>query len=646
MTLRIKWFALCALGSVLLGNITRGQVLFDGRLVSERWPGAQEQMALSAIYCFASLDGPGHESFGFRTFETDPPGWFRISGPPGNYSLLFTQPAHFIRPVVANNLFLRDGEKLLGLRFSPRLDFYSFHEKSWDPRPAQAYFQTFVAKGTSVTGVGFKLATDGIDGFGPGKQNLLVSIHESGMNTPDQWKQIGPTCLVPDVDCGGAKNYIWSAGWNSGEVPLKPGSTYAVQLRAEKPGNTFQAFWRPYEGAEDCYRVGTNGSGFQHHQLWLAVSADSDGLVIPYNKRVQKQFGTFAGFAGKWSQTYVARGRGLAGAVLYAAVGGAQPPLSRQRVIVRARKGDPAGPVSGLEKVAVGNGNYTGDASWGVIGVAFAPGEVPLEPGATYALEFESIENYETLHGFVNIKKQVSDGRAGFNPYRKYPSDAYENGRSYKEGTEAQSFNLDMQVIEYLGGVSQPVPAANLVVNGDMQSGAVDEDPLPEAAPLRGEAAASGELSHWKAFKLEPSTILAHVADQPGTTNLFARIAGGGKSGKRLDGGFSQKIDQLDRFQTYRLSARTRISHVQDWDHQSWIGWDHTGQDQDPKASTVHWAPLGTFHGVWTSFTSEPLRPEKDSISIWLRARTGSAGEFPFKADFNDVQLRLIPMRP
>jgi len=57
----------------------------------------------------------------------------------------------------------------------------------------------------------------------------------------------------------------------------------------------------------------------------------------------------------------------------------------------------------GTPKIAIGNGNYTGDASWGVFGAVFAPGEVPLEPGATYAVEFESIENYQTLHGFVNL---------------------------------------------------------------------------------------------------------------------------------------------------------------------------------------------------------------------------------------------------
>src|SRR6185295_18164187 len=134
-----------------------------------------------------------------------------------------------------------------------------------------------------------------------------------------------------DVDSGGAKNYVWSAGWNSGEVPLIPGETYAVHLRAETADNAFQAFWRKVDGdAPKCFRIGKDGeAGFQERQLWMAVSADGDGLVIPYNKRVQKSFGSFAGSAPRWAQTYVAQGHSLAGVVLYAAVSGAQPPLAR-----------------------------------------------------------------------------------------------------------------------------------------------------------------------------------------------------------------------------------------------------------------------------------------------------------------------------
>jgi hypothetical protein len=181
----------------------------------------------------------------------------------------------------------------------------------------------------------------------------------------------------------------------------------------------------------------------------MSVATDDDELVIPYNKRVHREYGQFAGFGRKWSQTYVAQGSSLAGVVVYAAVGGTQPPLSRQRVAIRVRRGGPAGPVVGVEKVAIGNGNYTGDASWGTFGTVLAPGEVPLVPGSTYAVEIETLETPETLRGFVNIKGQVSDERPGLNPYRKFPPDAYERGTAYRDGREPVDFDLDVQIIEF-----------------------------------------------------------------------------------------------------------------------------------------------------------------------------------------------------
>lgn len=643
------------LASLACALAVHAQVLIDGRVTTPRWPGATETIPLPNVLCVASLDGGAHEPSAFRTWETEPPGWFRVSGAAGNYTLLFAQPAHFMRPRVLNNVFTRADEKILGLRVTPQFDFYSFWEKEWDTKPATDYFQTFIARGRSVTAIGFKLASDGVDGAGPKNQNLLVSIHRRGAGTPDQWPQVGPTVPVLEVDSGGPKNYVWSAGWNSGEVPLTPGETYAVHLRAETPGNGFQAFWRKADGdAPKCFRVGKDGdTAFQDRQLWMAVSADGDGLVIPYNKRVQKQFGTFAGSAPRWSQTYVAQGRSLAGAVLYAAVSGAQPPLARQRATVRVRRGGPDGSRIGIEKLAIGNGNYTGDASWGVFAVAFAPGEVPLTPGETYALEFESIENEETLRGFVNIKKQVSDGRAAFNPYRKHARDSYEAGTSFKNGTEKQDFDLDMQVIEYesLGAPASsrlahqnelagkmpalPADATNFLRNASMDDGAFDEDPAPFATKLPAGAKTQGEIAEWKSFTTEPATLLAHLTGEP--KENFARVLGP----KRVDGGWSQRVSGLSRFETYQLTGRVRSSYPLTFEHRIEVGYDATGQDTDPKAPTIVWTAHPKVRGVWESFASEPIRPATNSISVWLRARSTGA-EFPFKADFDDLSLRRV----
>ncbi len=643
------------------------QSLIDGRVSISRWAGATETIPLPTVLCIASVDGDGHEPSAFRTWETEPPGWFRVSGAAGNYTLLFTQPAHFMRPLVLNNVFMRADEKVLGMRVTPQFDFHSFGEQEWDTRPATDYFQTFIARGRSVTAIGFKLASDGVDGAGPKKQNLVASIRRRSGASPDNWPQIGPSIPVLEVDSGGSKNYVWSAGWNSGEVPLTPGEIYAVQLRAETPGNAFQAFWRTVEdNRPKCFRIGKDGeSAFQDRQLWMAVSADSDGLVIPYNKRVQKSFGQFAGMAKRWSQTYVAQGYSLAGAVLYAAVSGAQPPLSRQRAIVRVRHGGPDGPRVGIEKLAIGNGNYTGDASWGVFAVAFVPREVQLTPGDIYAIEFESIENEETLRGFVNIKKQVSDGRAAFNPYRKHARDSYEPGTSFRNGTEKQDFDLDMQIVEYATlplaaprvMQSTVAPAAqhhsagndsdfirwpdltNLLRNASMDLGAFDEDPVPFAAKFPVDARPLGMINEWKPFTNEVSTRLAHIAGADGEN--FARVLGP----KRVDGGWSQRVSGLSRFETYQLAGRVRSSYPLTFEQRTEIGYDPTGQDIDPKAPTIQWSGHPKVHGVWESFTSEPIRPATNSISVWLRARSAGT-EFPFKADFDDITLRRVRTGP
>jgi hypothetical protein len=425
------------------------QAVLTGRLRQPTTPQNDGTVPLGAIYVFGALAGPGKQPLAHRTWETEPAGWYRLAGPPGSYTLLFANPAHFMRPVVLTDVRARAGQTKCDVQ--SHADYAVFAEKDWDRQPAQAYFQPFVARGRSVTQVGFKLATDGVDGFGPGSQDLEVSIHRVDSGPPDAWKQVGPTIAVLGVDCGGGKNRPWSAGWDSGEVPVQPGEPYAVRLKARRPSGTFQAFWQPCsDPASCCTRQGGKGpSGRTARRLWMSVATDDDELVIPYNKRVHREYGQFAGFGRKWSQTYVAQGISLAGVVVYAAVGGTQPPLSRQRVAIRVRRGGPAGPVVGVEKVAIGNGNYTGDASWGTFGAVLAPGEVPLTPGSTYAVEIETLETPETLRGFVNIKGQVSDERPGLNPYRKFPPDAYERGTAYRDGREPVDFDLDVQIIEF-----------------------------------------------------------------------------------------------------------------------------------------------------------------------------------------------------
>lgn len=592
-----------------------------------------EIFPLPMVRCFASLEGSMSQALSHGTWEMAPAGWYYMSGSAGRYTLLFTGPSKFIRPTLFTNVYTFDGDTI-DRKVIPSSYYAMFDMEAWDNKPAAAYYQLFEAKGTGVTSVGFRLVHDGIDGAGPGSQTLLVSVHRKGSGTPDQWEQIGPTVPVLEVDSGGAKNYEWSAAWNSGEVPTTPGETYALRLAVATAGNGFQMFWRAVEQPQSCYRIDKDGqAGFVARQLWMYIAGDGDGLLIPYNKHIQKQFGEFAGFSKRWSQTYVARGRGLAAVVLYAGTGGTQPGIHRQRVAMRVRRGGPDGPIVGIEKIAIGEGIFTGDASWGTFGAVFSPGEVTLEPGETYAIEAESIENYTSLHGWVNIKGMISDEKPGFNPYRQAPGELYERGTAFKNGQDV-GFDLDMQIIEYAHVVEnwdQAVDSVNLLVNGDMESGELGASENESGAPAA-----------WKPFAIEPATVHRYIADEPERTNRVLRVLGGSVTQQPADGGYVQKVSGLTHLDTYRITGRVRCSYAVDFDHVCQVGIDVTGQDTDPKAETIRWTNVPSVHSLFVPFDSGPVRTKSGAISVWLRGRTQSKDGFPFRADFDDFAVRRV----
>ncbi len=620
----------------------QGQAVFTGRLRAPRWADAEApSYDFAAVRVFGSRPGPDNQAIAHRTWEMEPRGWYYLTGGCGNYTLLFSGPSHFIRPLLLTNQFIEDGETLDRV-LTPRFDFACFDEGAWDEEPAAEYWQTFVARGTGVTQVGFKPVHDGIDGDGPGSREILVSIHRKTDGPPDRWPQVGPAGRVPGVDCGGMKNRRFSVGWDSGHVPLVPGETYAVRLRAAEPGGTFQMFWRKDDDlSSDVFRIGPGGErGFTGHDLWIAVSTDGDGLLIPCNKKVHVPFREFAGFERTWTQTYAAQGEGLAAVILYAATLGTQPSMNRQRLRIRVHEDGPDGPVVGIPKIAIGNGNYTGDASWGTFGVVFAPGEVPLQPGRVYGIEFTSIESYETLHGFRNIKGEPSPIKPGFNPYRKVPPDAIESGTAYRGGNREEAFDLDLQVIEYehapIGNWEEAVEGENLLVNGDMESGAIVS-----------ETEEGGVLEGWQPFAVEPGTIHRHVPEGPEGENRVAQVIGGGYRNNKVDGGWVQRVDGLDPDGTYRVSGKIRSTWVIDDKHVAMVGIDPTGQTTDPDAATVLWRRFPAVHGVFVNMLSDPVRPgEQGAISIWLRGKTTQTDNYPFRVDFDDFALHRVAATP
>jgi hypothetical protein len=411
-------------------------------------PDSSPPVMLAAVRAFGFPAGSTTGN-AFRSWEMEPRGWWKLEGPAGNWNVVFTGPSHFVRPVLLQAK-LDDGAKDNHLKAAPHFDYACFTESTWDTKPAHAYWQPFTAKSTSVTHLGFKLATDGVDGPGPGSQTLIASIHLCTGDKPEAWAQVGPVMPVPGVDCGGAKSYHYSCGWHSGEVKLEPGKRYAVKLTTEKEGGVFQAFWEKCGEEAACIRVAPSGDATPGgNRLWMTVSGDGDGLVIPCNKRVHKEFGDFAGFATSWSQSWTAQGNSLAGVMMYTATSGTQPRMESQHIAVRIHRGGPEGPLAGPEKVATASANYTGDAAWGVIGAVYARDEVKVAPGEQFTAEFTTLETPDSIGNFVNFKKQVNDRKPGFNPYFRHSADPFSAGEAWKLGKEKAARDLDLQVLEY-----------------------------------------------------------------------------------------------------------------------------------------------------------------------------------------------------
>lgn len=487
-------------GQSFLSNDSREVILLDGRtqgISLEPSDSGTRNVMLGESWLFATLPGSNHTTQSFISFEQPPQGWWMFEGGPGYYSILTLSHKDPVRPSIWTGIPVRKGESLLGMRLNCEWDFALTHETTWDESPAQSYFQVFRARGTSVTHVGFKLAHDGVDGAGPLGVDLEVSVlavpdpDALGNTNPDSWKQVGPTRVASQVDAGGIKFQSCTVGWNSGEIPLTPGEFYAVKIAVKGMNSGIQTYlttkldnahppkaWRLPSSAEKWEPLS--------HNLWITIDGDGDGLLVPYNKKSNRLFQEFAGFAAAWSQPFVAQGSSLAGVILYAAVGGTQPPIYRQKTQVTVHEEAPDGPVVGSVKIASGIGDYSGDASWGGFGAVYAPGEVPLQSGKTYWVEWQSLENRFTIGDFVNSKGIRSDGVRGFNPYLA-PNDASRSDASshlaLKNGKETASGSLDAIIVTYDESV-QPAGYLNALDQNRHWRGAQSE--IVDPASLLG----------------------------------------------------------------------------------------------------------------------------------------------------------------
>lgn len=299
--------------------------------------------------------------------------------PAGKYSIYLNQPEFFTgHPKVVPDLVVAPGENRevnveLPVEYTTHVVCCAGDPWTW---PQSAWYQTYTATGTSVTGVVFRIA-DG--GGGP----CAVSIHESNGNpNPTTWPQVGPTRTWPDAGSLG-DNWV---RWRSGEVPTTPGVQYAVRVaginRNLQPLRRTKD-WMSYQGGQ-AYDASGNPHEFD---LDYMVFGDTDGTVMPVACRNPlKSFLNWQEqhWAPGWGQTWVATGSSLAAVDVWEKGRGCAEAWD-MLFAWRVREGGPHGPQIGPTKI-------TKPAWWGpeigLQAVSYSPGEVPLTPGQTYFVEF------------------------------------------------------------------------------------------------------------------------------------------------------------------------------------------------------------------------------------------------------------------
>lgn len=547
-------------------------------------------------------------------------GRFSFHVPSERYSLLVHQPEWWVRPKIVPDLQIEDGVHTT-LTVEPPTDYsvgFGNNMGPWqgkgDPWDwAVTWHQTFVALGTGITKVQFKFA-------GTQATRIVVSIHKVVADASvETWPRIGPERVIPEAGVAGDN---WT-GWLSGEVPTEPGQQYAVRLHeagGENPMGLFvhrDAVSSGYEGGT-AYRDGVP----QPYDLYLTVSSDSDGTLVAYGKRTASKPHGFTEWGRTWGQSWRAVGKSLAAMDLFAASGSSDG-TANITAWVRVREGSPTGPQVGPEKKA-----HT--AWWGpgvgLFGVSYSPGEVPLQTGKTYYMEVEA--TYPTALGVEH---------PGFNPMAFHlPDDAYLHGQAYRDGQAVEGTDLEMTIVEWDTSPQRPAstatpvpgdPSRNLLENGSMELGrqGTEGDPLPAG------------WSGWSTRKT--AYWFGDEYGRDGTRG--SRVIGGSINGTRIRGGLVQRVDGLNPAARYRVCGWAKASHLTSHRHAAALGFDCTGQTENPDAPTVHWLEWGRTTGAFELVCSPGIKPETAAISVWTRGENEDIGEV-FSVDFDDLSLVVV----
>jgi hypothetical protein len=292
------------------------------------------------------------------------------------------------------------------------------YPETWDKEykvRARDFFQTFVARGTQIYAC---TVFDGPKVVDWGNK-VNARLRKGG---PD-----GPVILFPGPDESRAEaesahhtDYEFPfLGWRHGDLPVTPGEEYTMNIAGyhSHGGQNYEldTFVRPDKG--DGYPDGQVFVGSADHpvdgDLCLIMAGNSNGQLVENTIRSEEWdvLQPKRQPVAKWGQTFVPHGVSMAGVVCWANDASADP-VSCQ---IRIREEGPDGKVIGPTKTMIGHEcspgpyvrypdqpgplpGYEAYFKWSgkepevpfpdkVYQVAYAPGEIRLEPGKSYYLD-------------------------------------------------------------------------------------------------------------------------------------------------------------------------------------------------------------------------------------------------------------------
>ncbi len=352
-------------------------------------------------------------------------GRYTIDAPAGWYTMVVTQPIFFARPKVVTDVQIVNGQVST---VNPELciDYSCYHVADGDWTPFDTpWYQTFIATGTSIIRIQWMLA-------GWNTSTIRASVHQDNGGNITTWPQVGPTKSE-----GAGYGDAW-VGFRSGDIPTVPGQRYAIKLTGQD--GSFAIRCRDEDGNGYAGGQAFDGSGNpQNKDLLITVFSDNDGTVVPYIDMTLGSVEDLAGSTGVWGQTFRATGASLAAADCFTAGEGTWD----IDVEFRIRQNGPGGAQVGPTKTA--QALYQA-ATCGLVGVSYAPDEVPLTVGSTYFIEMTP-----------------AAGSAPFTAYKFHSQsqNGYPYGDAYRNGVLQSNVDLEMTIIEYESSSPPPPELLN-----------------------------------------------------------------------------------------------------------------------------------------------------------------------------------------